>query len=77
MSEPTITELDRAIEYLETALKVSQANERAALEVIAQERREVRRLRARLNRCCRSLARYDRNEALRFFEPVGNDVIGF
>ena len=50
MSDPTVAELDRAVEYLELALKVSETNERAAMAVCAMERQEIIWLRARLAR---------------------------
>jgi hypothetical protein len=50
MSEPTVAELDQAVDYLTLALKVSETNERAAQAAMALERQEIMWLRARLAR---------------------------
>lgn len=59
MSEPTIAELDRLIEYLELALRVSETTQRATQALLEWERRENQRLRARLIRYRMDLEHHD------------------
>ncbi|HET6462847.1 MAG TPA: hypothetical protein VFH33_03520 [Candidatus Krumholzibacteria bacterium] len=67
MSEPTIAELDRLVDYLELALRVAEVNCRATQALLEHERRESGQLRARLIRARMQLEKVDLPLAQRVF----------